>query len=101
MSRAPVAGGVAAVYEGSHLEFAAGESAALADDTAWSRWCIDAERLIGGGLDGDETENGYSLDGAYDAYSAGRSAAQYAATVKARPNFAARLDQYGYVGAAS
>jgi len=75
-------------FEGSHLEFAASESAALAP-TDWERWFARAERLIGHDLDGDDSEaahaagtaDGYSVDGAYDAWRAGLTVEQYAAQV--------------------
>lgn len=65
----------------NHLEFAASESAALVP-TAWETWISQAERVVGHNLDGDQRVDGYSYDGAYDAFKAGRTAAQYVRTVQ-------------------
>ena len=81
----------AAQYEGSHLEFAAAESAAL-EPTDWERWYAAAEKAVGHDLDGDDTEearaagtaDGYSVDGAYDAWRAGMTVTQYAQQVAER-----------------
>jgi hypothetical protein len=59
-------------------------------DRAWSRWIRDVEKLLGiDDLDGNDCPKagpcvGYSLDGAYDAYEAGKSPATYAVDVNAR-----------------
>jgi hypothetical protein len=39
-----------------------------ANDARWSRWCMQAERLLGHDLDGDQALNGYSLDEAWELY---------------------------------
>lgn len=78
------------ILEGSHIEFAAIESAAL-EPTNWDRWVNRAEKAVGHDLDGDDsaearangTADGYSLDGAYDAWRGGLTVAQYAAKVAA------------------
>lgn len=57
-------------------------------DSRWARWCDKVERGLGldpmPGLDGDEEVEGYSLDGAVDAYDAGMSVADYVAQVRAK-----------------
>lgn len=40
-----------------------------------------------GGIDGDEDEDGYCLDLAMDAFDAGQTVQQYAANVRAKPQF--------------
>lgn len=69
----------------THLEFAASESAAL-EPTAWDRWIDEVERLakghdIGrdepGNIDGDQDGDGFSLDGAFESFEAGKSPAGY------------------------
>jgi hypothetical protein len=60
----------------NHLEFAASESAALLP-TAWEKWIETAEKLAGHHLDGDQSEDGYSLDGAFVAYKGGLSPRVY------------------------
>ena len=59
----------------------------------WLAWChkvevlgIDFMRSASGnvGLDGNEDEDGYSLDGASDAFDAGKSPSEYVASARAR-----------------
>lgn len=64
----------------NHMEFAATESAALAP-TKWEHWITEAESLAGHHLDGDQRADGYSYDGAYAAWKAGRTPAAYVAEV--------------------
>lgn len=53
--------------------------------TAWDRWVAQAERMAGHSLDGDEFEgDGYSLDGAHEAFRAGMSASLYVAGINRR-----------------
>lgn len=56
-------------------------------EQAWDRFYAKAERLLGHHLDGDEKENGYSIDGAYAAFEAGETADAYVAEVKAGDNY--------------
>ena len=69
----------------NHLEFAAAESASF-QPTAWENWIAETERLakghdIGkdedGNLDGDQGEDGFSMDGAFDAFENGSTPAGY------------------------
>ncbi len=60
----------------NHLEFAAQESEAC-EPTEFERWALVAERLAGHSLDGNQYEDGYSLDGAVKAWKAGQSPATY------------------------
>jgi hypothetical protein len=60
----------------NHLEFAASESAALLP-TAWEKWIEKAEKLAGHHLDGDQSVDGYSLDGAFEAWKGGLSPEVY------------------------
>jgi hypothetical protein len=43
----------------------------------WQKWIKQAEKLFGRSLDGCQWDDGYSLDGAGDAFEAGLSPAQY------------------------
>ncbi len=52
-------------------------------DRRWYAFCRKVEALIGVDLDGDEDEDGYSIDGAYAAWEVGVSPAEYAAEVRA------------------
>lgn len=67
----------------NHLEFAALESRAL-EPHPWDIWIEEAERLAGHDLDGDDDIEGYSLDGAHDAFEAGQSPADYVRTIQQR-----------------
>lgn len=52
---------------------AASEASGLLASASWLRWIRRAEELAGHCLDGDDDVDGYSLDAAHDAYSAGLS----------------------------
>lgn len=75
----------------NHLEFAARESAAL-EPTTWDLWIRETERMAlyydiiergsGLGLDGDEAEDGYSMDGAFVAFGDGKTPVAYLLTVQ-------------------
>lgn len=68
----------------NHLEFAAMESAAL-EPTPWDKWSERVEKLLGHDLDGNQDENGYSVDGALLLFTLGwtaRDAAHHFKTVK-------------------
>ncbi len=72
------------------MHFAACESAAL-QPTGWERWAERVEKMLGFDLDGDDSEaareagtsDGYSLDGAYEAWRRGDTAEQHVAAVRA------------------
>jgi hypothetical protein len=49
-----------------------------ASEQRWLKFCSDVEELLElDSLDGDEAEDGYSLDGAHESFEAGRSARDY------------------------
>lgn len=65
----------------NHIEVWELEKRSETIDRKWSCFVDDIERTLGlakGALDGDEAEDGYSLDSAHDAFRAGISAAAYA-----------------------
>lgn len=64
-----------------HIDLGMQESAQARPDE-FIRWLDNAERILGHDLDGSETEDGYSLDGAGAAYRAGVHSADYAARVR-------------------
>lgn len=68
----------------THLAFAQTESLALDADIVWLRWCRRAEDMLGHDLDGDQAADGYSIDGAYDAFREGASVVEYVLDVKGR-----------------
>jgi hypothetical protein len=72
----------------SHMALGLAESAACAP-TAWERWIDQVEKLLGHDTDGDQEQDGYSLDGFYASWKAGLSPAQAVETVD---ETAARLD---------
>jgi len=71
------------------MNFAASESAA-SKPTQWERWYERAEAALGFNLDGDDSEaarlagtaDGYSVDGAYDAWRRGDSVEKHVADVR-------------------
>jgi hypothetical protein len=75
-------------YDATDLEHARREQSAemgepSASEASWLRWADAVEALLGHDLDGDQTVDGYSIDFAYDEFRAGRSAADYVASVSA------------------
>lgn len=83
------------MYDHAFMDFAASESTQLDSDAAWLAWCDRAEAILGHDLDGDDSveskaagkSDGYSLDGAYDAFLDGVTADGYAQAVKADPAY--------------
>jgi len=76
-----------------HMEFAVIEQQLLVGNEAeqdWLRWYRQAEQLLGGNLDGEGEENGYSIDEAYDFFCTKKSPWEYITLVRARPNFELR-----------
>lgn len=67
--------------------FMAGESYESPNERAWLRWVRRVESLLGHSLDGNEREDGYSLDYAHDAFCAGDSPEAYVAEVSSHPNY--------------
>ena len=45
-------------------------------------WAANVEDILGHDLDGDQQEDGYSIDFAFDAFKAGMTPQQYAASVR-------------------
>ena len=87
-------------YDHPFMAFAAAESAALDDCTEWRRWLSRVKSILGHDLDGDNTAeartagtaDGYSLDGAYDAYEARIPSSEYARRVQSDPAYHAPID---------
>ncbi len=65
----------------NHLEFATHESIQLAPTPA-ERFFGDVEAILGHSLDGDEERDGYSIDGALEAYRRGLSPEEYVAIIR-------------------
>lgn len=53
----------------------------MCEPTAWEHWIDEVERLLGHSADGDHAEDGYSMDGFYEMYSAGTTPVAAAHTV--------------------
>lgn len=53
-------------------------------DAAWQAWARSAEDMLGHALDGNQEGDGYSLDGAFAAFSDGASVVEYALDVIGR-----------------
>jgi hypothetical protein len=58
--------------------FMRGERVETESDIAWDRWVKKVEKFLGHSLDGNEEEDGYSLDFAHDAFTNGESAEDFA-----------------------
>ena len=77
------------------MAFAMQESAQFDSCGEWLAWVERAEAFLGHDLDGDNsaearvagTSDGYSLDGAYDAFCAGSTAEAYVRSVKSNPAY--------------
>lgn len=66
----------------NHLEFAAIESFESPSDRSWDAFVQKVELLLGSNLDGNQAEDGYSIDFAYDHWREGYSAAEYVTQVE-------------------
>lgn len=78
------------IFEGSHAEFAFFESYVPPSEKIWLKWVNKVEKLLGHSLDGNQDEEGYSLDFAYDEHMNGLSPEQYVAEVRANPIYTGR-----------
>ena len=63
------------------MDFAESESAALAP-TPWDKWIADVESRVGIDLDGDQKEDGYSIDTLGEWFDKGLSSESAAARVR-------------------
>jgi hypothetical protein len=70
----------------NHLEFAAAESAALST-SPWERWAARVEGILGHSLDGNQDEDGYSMDEAYEVWESGESPQAFAYCIYTRPGY--------------
>lgn len=66
-----------------HLATWAAETATSDEEQRWFAWIAEAQRLAGHNLDGDEREDGYSLDVAHQAFRDGKTARDYIVTIPA------------------
>ncbi len=78
------------IFEGSFMEFVHNESWVSANEKRWLKWVGEVEEILGFcdargrlTLDGNQDEDGYSLDFAHDAFADGCTPAEYAAEVAA------------------
>lgn len=70
------------IFEGSHAEFVANESFVSDGEKRWLAWVKAVEKLLGHSLDGNQQDDCYSLDFAYDDFEAGLTPDQYVAGVR-------------------
>jgi hypothetical protein len=61
----------------THLEVWAAETHVSPSDKSWYKWIKAAEKLARHHMDGDEKENGYSMDSAFDAWEKGDTPDKY------------------------
>lgn len=67
----------------NHMEFVKSESQAL-EPTSFEKWAALVEREYGiVNLDGDQASDGYSIDGAFEAFERGWSVEDYISTLPA------------------
>lgn len=66
-----------------HLATWAAETATSVEEQRWFTWIAEARRLAGHDLDGDEREDGYSIDVAHQAFRDGKTARDYVLTIPA------------------
>lgn len=64
----------------SILEFRRYESDAL-KPSAFEKWAARVEKIVGHNLDGDQSNDGYSLDFALEMFNRGMSVKDYAASI--------------------
>lgn len=74
----------------NHAEVWAHEMASEFGSSDWERWAEKAESLLGHDLDGDENRDGFSLDGAHEAYKDGMSVRDYVSAVNSQKASLAR-----------
>lgn len=67
--------------EDAHMELHRSETAAL-EPTAWEHWIEQVEALLGHSADGDEREDGYSIDSFYSFWEFGRTPAEATKGIK-------------------
>jgi hypothetical protein len=77
---------VSAFLEDAHLGVWEAEQHETSAARSWYRWYRRAVALVGHDLDGDQSEDGYSLDGAYEAWRQGVSPEAHARAVNPAPS---------------
>lgn len=78
-------------FSPENIAYESGEDSA--SDKAWSAWLKRAAFLIGvASLDGDEKEDGYSLDFAFESFERGETADWYASEVQRKLRLRASID---------
>lgn len=77
------------IREGSHAETLDIDNFVSDGERAWMRWVHKVERLLGHDLDGNQDQDGYSLDYACDMFENKLTPEQYVAELQAEPNYKA------------
>jgi hypothetical protein len=70
-----------------HLETYEMEVYVPKSEAAWSKWYDACEKMLGHNLDGDQLEDGYSVDYAYDVFLNGISAEYYVMMIQQNPAY--------------
>ncbi len=65
----------------NHLEVWQAETHQSFSEARWLKWASEVERLADIDLDGNQEEDGYSIDFAYDRFLTGESADSYAESI--------------------
>ena len=71
----------------NHLEFAQMENFQSKDEKEWLSWVGTVEAMLGHDLDGDQSENGYSIGYAYDNFKLGVTTTEYVKGVRSTPHY--------------
>lgn len=71
----------------NHLEAYQYEVHVPIQERDWLNWAARVENSLGHSLDGDLSENGFSMDRAYSTFLLGVSSLEYSREVKARNNY--------------
>lgn len=71
----------------NHLETYQYELYVPDSEREWLSWAADVENRLGHSLDGNESENGFSLGYAYDWFRCGQTAQEYVKSVRNKATY--------------
>jgi hypothetical protein len=71
----------------NHLEVYQIEKYVPSWELRWVAWSTMVESILGHSIDGDQEQDGYSLDRAYSWFMTGASFQEYAKEIKNHPNY--------------
>jgi hypothetical protein len=68
-------------HPSDHIAVWEAETFESPSERAWLRWIDEVEKLAGHDLDGDQAEDGYSMDGFHELFEKGRTPEQAVAEI--------------------